>query len=81
VCTCELTIQIQCREIEISPTMEEFLCTQRPYLPANKPSAPSHLPADSIERLLDTQYRLVRHDQMGPLLDNVQSMLAKADGE
>jgi hypothetical protein len=69
-----------CREIVISPTMDEFLCPEKPYLPANRPGAPNHLPAHSVDRLLDTHFRLLRNDLMGPLLDSVQKMLAKSDG-
>lgn len=61
--------------------MGEFLCPENPYLPANQPGAPHHLPAYSVERLLDTQFRLLRNDLMGPLLENTQNLLAKANGE
>ena len=65
----------------ISPTMEEFVSPEKPYLPANRPGAPNHLPAHSVDRLLDTHFRLLRNDLMGPLLDSIQNMLAKSDGK
>ena len=49
-----------------------------PYLPGNRPEAPHHLVSDSIDRLLDTHFRLLRHDIMHPLLLNVQGVLAQA---
>jgi hypothetical protein len=60
--------------------MEEILCTLNPYLPANRPHAPHHLPSNGITRLLDTHFRLLRHDLMGPLFDSIHRMLAKAGG-
>jgi len=70
-----------CREITISPTMQEILCMLNPYLPANRPQAPHHLPSNGITRLLDTHFRLLRHDLMGPLFDSIHRMLAKSGGE
>lgn len=52
-----------------------------PYLPTNKPSAPHHLPSEGISRLLDTHFRLLRNDLMGPLFDSIHRMLAKAGGK
>jgi len=60
--------------------MEELLCMMTPYLPTNKPSAPHHLPSEGISRLLDTHFRLLRNDLMGPLFDSIHRMLAKAGG-
>ena len=58
--------------------MEEVLTKAAPYLPGNRPDAPHHLPSDSIDRLLDTHFRLLRHDIMHPLAGNVQSVLKQA---
>ncbi|KAK9802792.1 hypothetical protein WJX73_006176 [Symbiochloris irregularis] len=48
-----------------------------PYLPANRPDARHHLPSDCVDRLLDTHFRLLRHDLMHPLLENVQALLTQ----
>ena len=49
-------------EIRICPTSEELMCPVPPYLPVTVAGAPHHLPAGSMERLLDTQFRLLRED-------------------
>ena len=54
------------RLISITPTTDEaFFMGQegsQPYLPCNKPTAYHHLPADSLDRVLDIHFRLLRHD-------------------
>ena len=52
------------RDISIVPTHDELMCPDDPYLPANFPLAPHHLPADSMERIIDTQFRLLREELM-----------------
>lgn len=49
-------------EIRICPTSDELMCPVSPYLPVTVPAAPHHLPAGSMERHLDTQFRLLRED-------------------
>ena len=49
-------------EIRICPTSDELMCPIAPYLPVTVPGAPHHLPAGSMERHLDTQFRLLRED-------------------
>ena len=49
-------------EIRVAPTERELLCKIAPYLPANFYEAPHHLPKDSMERLLDIQFRLLREE-------------------
>ena len=49
-------------EIRICPTSEELMCPIPPYLPVTVPGAPHHLPAGSMERHLDAQFRLLRED-------------------
>ena len=49
-------------EIRICPTSEELMCQLAPYLPVTVPGAQHHLPAGSMERHLDTQFRLLRED-------------------
>ncbi|KAH9066137.1 hypothetical protein EDB87DRAFT_1732090 [Lactarius vividus] len=50
--------------IRIAPTNEELLCPLPPYLPVFLPSAPHHLPENSMERHLDIQFRLLREELM-----------------
>jgi hypothetical protein len=50
------------RSISIPPTQGEMLCSVMPFLPANIPGAPHHLDVDSMERLLDIQFRLLREE-------------------
>ena len=51
-------------QIRICPTSDELMCPVPPYLPVTVPGAPHHLPAGSMERHLDTQFRLLREDLM-----------------
>ena len=50
------------QEITIEPSEAELICTIPSYLPANIPDAPHHLRTDSMERLLDIQFRLLREE-------------------
>ena len=52
------------RDIRIAPTHEELLCPTSPYLPAFLPTAPHHLPANSMQRHLDIQFRLLREEMV-----------------
>jgi hypothetical protein len=49
-------------EIRIAPTHEELMIRVPPFLPANFFAAPHHAPADSMQRLLDIQFRLLREE-------------------
>lgn len=51
-------------QIKTVPTDAELRCKQDPFLPANIPGAPHHHPPESIERLLDIQFRLLREELM-----------------
>lgn len=53
---------IEIAQIKIAPTNEELISRILPYLPANIPNAPHTYPADSIHRLLDIQFRLLREE-------------------
>ena len=56
------------RRIRIAPTHQELLCPIGPYLPVFLPTAPHHLPSNSMQRHLDIQFRLLREDMMyGPI--------------
>ena len=50
------------QNIRIAPTYEELICQAEPCLPANFYDAPHHLPQESMERLLDIQFRLLREE-------------------
>ena len=50
--------------IRIAPTHDELLCAVSPYLPVFSQDAPHHWPADSMQRHLDIQFRLLREELM-----------------
>lgn len=52
------------REIRTAPTQQELLSPHDPYLPVFLPGGPHHLPADSMEKHLDIQFRLLRQEMM-----------------
>jgi len=49
-------------DIRIAPTHGELMSPVEPYLPANLYAAPHHEAGDSMERLLDIQFRLLREE-------------------
>ena len=53
---------IDIQSIRVAPTNEELICTREPFLPGNYFNAPHELPASSMERLLDIQFRLLREE-------------------
>lgn len=53
---------IDITDIRIAPTHAELMSRIPPFLPANFHSAPHPLPAESVERLLDIQFRLLREE-------------------
>lgn len=50
------------QDIRVAPTHDELMCCKPPFLPANIHGAPHHLPAESMERLKDIQFRLLREE-------------------
>ncbi|KAG8218137.1 hypothetical protein J3R82DRAFT_3674 [Butyriboletus roseoflavus] len=54
-------------DIRIAPTHEELMCRVKPFLPASLFPAPHPAPADSMQRLLDVQFRLLREELTAPL--------------
>ncbi|KAG8833029.1 hypothetical protein FRC17_000152 [Serendipita sp. 399] len=60
------------RMIFIHPTEAEMTSKISPFLPANIPGAPHHLPSESMERLLDIQFRLLREELIAPLRLTIQ---------
>ena len=65
-----------CRDVRISPTVEEVLCKDPPWLPRN--AAGAYHPLEGVERLLDVHFRLLRHDSLQTFFDNAQLLLAPA---
>ncbi|KAJ3552671.1 hypothetical protein NP233_g12825 [Leucocoprinus birnbaumii] len=51
-------------DIRIAPTHSELFSPIAPYMPVFSPNAPHHLPAGSMERHLDIQFRLLREELM-----------------
>lgn len=49
-------------DISIVPTHSEICSSVDPFLPANIPGAPHHLPQHSMSRLVDIQFRLLREE-------------------
>jgi hypothetical protein len=49
-------------DIRTAPTHAELMCRTPPYLPANFYGAPHPAPPESMQRLLDIQYRLLREE-------------------
>ncbi|KIM23242.1 hypothetical protein M408DRAFT_264957 [Serendipita vermifera MAFF 305830] len=63
------------RLISIPPTQEEMMTQTPPYFPENIPEARQHLPKNSMERLLDVQFRLLREELPAPLRHAVQCFI------
>ncbi|KAL4078405.1 hypothetical protein V8B97DRAFT_1937181 [Scleroderma yunnanense] len=61
-----------CYEIRVAPTHEELMCRVEPFLPASLYEAPHPAPTESMERLLDVQFRLLREELTAPLRRAVQ---------
>ncbi|KIJ18720.1 hypothetical protein PAXINDRAFT_97469 [Paxillus involutus ATCC 200175] len=59
-------------DIRVAPTHEELMCRIPPFLPASLFAAPHHAPPESMQRLLDIQFRLLREELMAPLRRAVQ---------
>ena len=62
------------RDIRIAPTHDELLCPLPPYLPVFLPTAPHHLPVNSMQRHLDIQFRLLREEMMYVLVSVLLSL-------
>ncbi|KAF7376292.1 hypothetical protein MSAN_00044600 [Mycena sanguinolenta] len=65
---------VEIRDIRVAPTHEELISRLPPFLPGNFHDAPHHLPAESMERLLDIQFRLLREELTAPLRTSVQQV-------
>ncbi|KAK7005664.1 hypothetical protein R3P38DRAFT_3038842 [Favolaschia claudopus] len=66
--------QAEIADIKIAPTHEELTSRLAPFLPGNFHDAPHHLPAESMERLFDIQFRLLREELTAPLRTSVQQV-------
>ncbi|KIO31498.1 hypothetical protein M407DRAFT_67824, partial [Tulasnella calospora MUT 4182] len=62
-------------DIRIAPTHDELCSPFAPFLPANFPGAPHHLPPQSTERLLDIQFRLLREELLAPIRSSIAQIL------
>lgn len=56
-------------DIQIAPTHGELTSPLQPFLPANMYGAPHPLPTESMEQLLDIQFRLLREELTYVLTD------------
>ncbi|KAL5513488.1 hypothetical protein ACEPAH_3887 [Sanghuangporus vaninii] len=61
--------------IKVAPTDEELTCKLVPFLPVNIPQAPHPFPEQSMQRLLDIQFRLLREELLAALRTSVQVLL------
>lgn len=61
-------------DIRIVPTAGELLSENRPWLPRNSSDAHHILELGTQERHLDTHFRLMRHDLVGPLTEAIASV-------
>ncbi|KAI9431019.1 hypothetical protein H4582DRAFT_1823204 [Lactarius indigo] len=67
------------RDIHIAPTNDELSCALPPYLPVFLPSAPHHLPVNSMERHLDIQFRLLREEMISSFRHSVGAIRRDLD--
>ncbi|KAG9009435.1 hypothetical protein FRB93_005371 [Tulasnella sp. JGI-2019a] len=54
-------------DIKIAPTHNELCSSLLPYLPANVPGGPHHLPVNSMAKVVDIQFRLLREELIAPI--------------
>ncbi|KIY53920.1 hypothetical protein FISHEDRAFT_54900 [Fistulina hepatica ATCC 64428] len=58
-------------DIRLAPTHQELMSPLTPYLPAFIAGAPHHLPANSIEKHLDIQFRLLREERISTVRQSI----------
>lgn len=63
------------RDISIPSSAQEMVAQRDPYLPANIPGARHHLPDDSMAKIPDIQFRLLRADMTGGLQQGIKAVL------
>ncbi|KAF7983780.1 hypothetical protein HWV62_18992 [Athelia sp. TMB] len=61
--------------IRVAPTHEELVTDVQPFLPSTYFEAPHPFPADSMQRLLDIQFRLLREELTAPLRSSIRLVL------
>ncbi|KAG8720713.1 hypothetical protein FRC09_009099 [Ceratobasidium sp. 395] len=54
-------------DIRVAPTNEELVCQDDPFLPGNFAEAPHFYDSQSVERLVDVQFRLLREELIAPI--------------
>ncbi|KAF5005762.1 hypothetical protein FDECE_7804, partial [Fusarium decemcellulare] len=64
--------------ISILPTIQEISSNRAEYLPSTNFLNP-HVLDDPLERYIDTTFRLVRHDTLGPIKEALRHILASKD--
>lgn len=60
------------RDVSVGPTEGEVLAERPPYLPSNDAGFEHH--SEGVDRLLDTHFRLLRHDLLAPLLEAMRAL-------
>ncbi|KAG8980424.1 hypothetical protein FRC05_006056 [Tulasnella sp. 425] len=63
------------KDIRVVPPHSELVSTAETYLPGNIRKAPHHLPSESMERLLDIQFRLLREELIAPIRTSIGAVL------
>ncbi|KAI0779559.1 hypothetical protein C8Q74DRAFT_1217042 [Fomes fomentarius] len=66
---------VNIEDIQIPPTHEELTSSHQPFLPANMYGAPHPLPNESMEQLLDIQFRLLREELTASLRTSAHNIL------
>ncbi|KAF9534563.1 hypothetical protein CPB83DRAFT_755097 [Crepidotus variabilis] len=66
-------------DIRIAPTQQELTCPLEPYLPPFVPGVPHHLPAGSMQKHLDIQFRLLREELISTTRQSVNRVLSDID--
>lgn len=67
-------------KIQILPTEDEVRCDLPPFLPSTDFSQP-HFLTNTVERHLDTQFRLLRHDVFGELSEALGGVLIALEAD
>ncbi|KAH9881756.1 hypothetical protein J1614_000927 [Plenodomus biglobosus] len=61
-------------DMSIFPTRGEILCEAKDFLPSTDPDEP-HFLTSKLERHIDTQFRLLRHDTFGKLKEDLGALM------
>ncbi|KAF8316395.1 hypothetical protein DL93DRAFT_2193459 [Clavulina sp. PMI_390] len=67
---------VDIHDIKIAPTEDELNCVDPPYLPYNVCGAPHSYPPNSMQRLLDIHFRLLREELIAELRTAIQLIVA-----